>query len=278
VAVFAIGDIQGCAVALKKLLERIRFDPAEDRLWFAGDLVNRGPQSLEVLRLVRGLGERAVTVLGNHDLHLVAMAEGVRPPSEKLKDVLEAEDGAELIAWLRARPLLHHDEHLGYVLVHAGLHPSWTLAAAGGYAREVEAALAGERHAELLQGMYGNEPARWSEALSGIERQRAIINVFTRMRFVTADGRLDFRHNGAPGTQPPELMPWFEVPGRRNAGEHILFGHWAALGAVNAPNVYPLDTGCVWGGKLTAMRLDGEGGWYAIPCSGAASPREMRDG
>ena len=265
-AVFAIGDVQGCADALKKLLARIRFDPAEDRLWFAGDLVNRGPRSLEVLRFVRGLGERAVTVLGNHDLHLIAMAEGVRPPSHSLTAVLKAEDGPELIAWLRTRPLLWHDPALGYVMVHAGLAPSWTLGEAQLLAREVEAGLAGPAAKNLLRGMYGDKPRRWSDELAGIERQRAIINIFTRLRYVTAGGEFDFEHTGAPGTQPPELMPWFLVPGRRSANEHILFGHWSTLGPVNTPNVYPLDTGCVWGGKLTAMRLDDEGGWYAIPC------------
>jgi bis(5'-nucleosyl)-tetraphosphatase (symmetrical) len=271
-AVFAIGDVQGCADALKRLLERVRFDPAEDCLWFAGDLVNRGSQSLEVLRFVRGLGERAISVLGNHDLHLIAMAHGVRKVSHQLKPVLAAEDGPELVDWLRARPLLWHDRKLGYVMVHAGLDPSWTLAAAQKYAREVEPVLAGTQCDDLLRGMYGNEPARWSEELNGIKRQRAIINIFTRMRYVRADGTLDFKHNGAPGTQPPELMPWFEAPNRMNADEHILCGHWSTLGEVRTPKIYPLDTGCVWGGKLTAMRLDGEGGWFAIPCPQTRKP------
>ncbi|MGH8273811.1 MAG: symmetrical bis(5'-nucleosyl)-tetraphosphatase [Gammaproteobacteria bacterium] len=271
-AVFAIGDIQGCADALKRLLDRVRFDPAEDRLWFAGDLVNRGPQSLEVLRFVRGLGDRAVTVLGNHDLHLIAMAEGVRPPSETLKSVLNAEDGPDLVAWLRTRPLLHHDPKLGYVLVHAALAPTWTLAEAKRLALEVEAVLSGPEAKILLGGMYGNEPARWTETLTGIERLRTIINVFTRLRYVTAEGALDFEHTATPGTQPPELMPWFLAPDRRNADEHILFGHWSTLGPVDQPRIYPLDTGCVWGGKLTAMRLDGEGGWYAIPCPQVRKP------
>ncbi|MGA7965932.1 MAG: symmetrical bis(5'-nucleosyl)-tetraphosphatase [Gammaproteobacteria bacterium] len=271
-AVFAIGDVQGCADALKRLLERVRFDPAEDHLWFAGDLVNRGSQSLEVLRFVRGLGERAISVLGNHDLHLIAMAHGAREVSDQLKPVLAAEDGLELIEWLRARPLLWHDTKLGYVLVHAGLDPSWTLDAAQAYAHEVEQVLAGEDCAELLRGMYGNKPARWSDNLKGIERQRAIINIFTRMRYVQADGTLDFEHNGAPGTQPPELMPWFKAPNRANADVHILCGHWSTLGEVDTPHIYPLDTGCVWGGKLTAMRLDGEGRWFAIPCPQTLKP------
>ncbi len=273
-AVFAIGDIQGCADALKRLLDRMRFDPAEDRLWFAGDLVNRGPQSLEVLRFVRGLGEGAISVLGNHDLHFVAMARGIRPVSPALQTVLDAEDGPDLVAWLAARPLLHHDPKLGYVLVHAALAPAWTLAEAKRLAAEVETALAGPDAGALLAGMYGNEPTRWSDTLEGIERLRTIVNVFTRLRYVTAEGDFDFRYSGAPGTQPPELMPWFLAPDRRNADEHILFGHWSTLGPVTAPHIYPLDTGCVWGGKLTAMRLDGEGegGWYAIPCPRVATP------
>lgn len=271
-AVFAIGDVQGCADALKKLLERVRFDTAEDTLWFAGDLVNRGPQSLEVLRFVRGLGEHAITVLGNHDLHLLAMSQGIRTVSKSLAVVLHAEDGPELVDWLRSRPLLHHDTRLGYVLVHAGLYPGWTLEEAAGYAKEVEQALASDEYRELLSGMYGNEPRRWSDQLTGMERHRAIINTFTRMRFVTADGTLDFQHKGPPGSQPEGLMPWFAAPGRRNAGEHILFGHWSALGTVDTPRVYPLDTGCVWGGELTAMRLDGEGGWVSIPCSQYKKP------
>ncbi|MDN5864170.1 MAG: symmetrical bis(5'-nucleosyl)-tetraphosphatase [Gammaproteobacteria bacterium] len=271
-AVFAIGDVQGCAQALKRLLDRIRFDPDEDRLWFVGDLVNRGPQSLEVMRFVRGLGDRAITVLGNHDLHLLAMAEGIHAPSAELHPLLEAEDAPELLFWLRTRPLLHLDEDLGYVLVHAGLHPHWTLEEAVGYAREVEQTLAGNRYIDLLANMYGNEPAAWSKGLAGPERQRLIINIFTRMRYLGADGSLDFRHNGAPGTQPDGLVPWFEAPGRRNAGEHILFGHWSTLGVIDTPNVYPLDTGCVWGGKLTTLRLDDEGGWFSIPCPQARKP------
>jgi bis(5'-nucleosyl)-tetraphosphatase (symmetrical) len=271
-AVFAIGDIQGCAESLKRLLERIRFNPDEDQLWFAGDLVNRGPQSLEVLRFVRGLGESAITVLGNHDLHLLATAEGIHEPSETLAAVLEAEDGPELLAWLRARPLLHYDKQLGYVLVHAGLHPDWTLEAAIRHARAVEATLAGEDYCEFLRGMYGNQPARWTDTLTGMARQRLIINIFTRMRYLAADGTLDFEHNGAPGTQPDNLMPWFEMPNRVNRDEHILFGHWSTLGPIDTPHVYPLDTGCVWGGKLTALRLDDEGGWYAIPCPQTRKP------
>lgn len=271
-AVFAIGDVQGCADSLKKLLERIRFNPDEDRLWFAGDLVNRGAKSLEVLRFVRGLGDSAITVLGNHDLNLLATAEGVRAPSEELKAVFQAEDGPELIAWLRARPLLHYDKRLGYVLVHAGVHPEWTLRDAIDHAREVEQTLAGDDYAELLQGMYGNEPARWSQDLTGLTRERLIINIFTRMRYLDAHGTLDFTHKGAPGTQPDNLMPWYEAPNRVNADEHILFGHWSTLGSIGTPKVYPLDTGCVWGGKLTALRLDDEGGWYAIPCPQARKP------
>ncbi len=273
-AVFAIGDVQGCADTLKSLLDRVNFDPAEDQVWFAGDLVNRGPKSLEVLRFVRGLGEHAVTVLGNHDLHLIAMAEHVRTPSHSLMPVLQAEDGPELIAWLRCRPFLWHDQRLGYVLVHAGLAPQWTLSKARALAHEVETALSGPDARALLHAMYGNRPKRWSDDLEGMERLRAIINVFTRLRYVTPDGVFDFEHSGAPGTQPAGLVPWFLAPDRRNAEEHILFGHWSTLGPVDTPRIYPLDTGCVWGGTLTAMRLDREGGWYSIPCKGTAQGRK----
>lgn len=270
-AVFAIGDVQGCLDDLARLLERLNFEPEEDTLWFTGDLVNRGPKSLETLRFVRGLGENAVSVLGNHDLHLLAIAAGYQPlkPKDTLRALLDAPDAAELLAWLRHRPLAHYDAHLGYLLVHAGLPPEWDLAAALAAAREVEAVLRGPHHAELLRDMYGNEPARWSESLEGAARLRYIINAFTRIRFCTADGRLDFAHKGPPGSQPPGLMPWFGVPGRRNADLDVLFGHWSTLLDSKTPRAWALDTGCLWGGKLTALRLDDEESlWVSVGCRG----------
>jgi bis(5'-nucleosyl)-tetraphosphatase (symmetrical) len=269
VAIFAIGDVQGCHDELMRLLERVRFDPADDRLWFCGDLVNRGRQSLEVLRAVRKLGARALVVLGNHDLHLVAAAHDPahRRPKDTFGDVLAAPDGAELLDWLRRRPLLHHDAALGYTLVHAGLAPQWDLAAAERCAREVEAALVGEDAGALIAQMYGDRPDLWSETLTGIDRLRFCINCFTRVRFVDADGRLALEHKGGPGTQPAGLLPWFEHPARRSTELHVVFGHWSTLDRRAGGGIYPLDTGCLWGGRLTALRLDGDGGWFSVPCN-----------
>ena len=263
-ATYAIGDVQGCAEALFSLLERIEFDRERDRLWFAGDLVNRGPQSLAVLRFVHGLGECAVTVLGNHDLHLLAAAAGARKPRTKdtFDDVLNAPDREALLGWLRTRPLLHYDEASGYAMVHAGLPPQWTLEEAETLAREVEAALRGAEAADLLHYMYGDEPRRWSPALTGPARLRFVVNALTRLRYVTPDGELEFSHAGPPGTQARGLVPWFEAPGRRSQGTRIVFGHWATL-QVHAPvdprhRVHHVDTGCVWGGSLSALRLEDE--------------------
>ncbi len=275
-AVFAVGDIQGCHDELMQLLERIRFDPAEDHLWFTGDLVNRGPKSLQVLRYVRALGERAVCVLGNHDLHLLAVASGTAQlkAGDTLDAVLAAPDRDELLHWLRQLPLLHHDATLGYTLVHAGLPPQWDLATAQACARELETVLRGEDCAAFFRHMYGNEPRRWTPALAGMERLRFIVNCYTRMRYCDADGALDLKAKGPPGSQPEGLMPWFEVPGRLNRELHILFGHWSTVGESRDRNVLPLDTGCVWGGRLTALRLDGDGsgGWYCVDCAGAQRP------
>jgi bis(5'-nucleosyl)-tetraphosphatase (symmetrical) len=275
-AVFAIGDVQGCYDDLMRLLERIHFDEADDRLWFAGDLVNRGPDSLGVLRFVRKLGKRAVTVLGNHDLHLLAVAAGAARPRSKdtLDDILEAEDRDEYLDWLRHRPLLHHDAALGYTLVHAGLPPQWDLSLARTCAQELEAVLRGPDPAGFFREMYGDEPRRWSDGLIGIPRLRFIVNCFTRLRYCSSAGELELKHKGAPGTQPAGCLPWFEVPDRASAGLHVLFGHWSTLGEVRRHNVYPLDTGCVWGGRLTALRLDGDGSdsWYCVDCEEAQSP------
>lgn len=274
-AVFAIGDVQGCFDDLQRLLERLNFEPEEDQLWFTGDLVNRGPKSLETLRFVRGLGDGAVSVLGNHDLHLLAVAEGFQPlrSRDTLRELLDAPDVAELLDWLRFRPLLHYAADPGYLLVHAGLPPEWDLAAAQRCAREAEAALRGTDYRHLLEDMYGNEPARWSETLTGVERLRYIINALTRIRFCTADGRLDFTHKAAPGNQPPELLPWFRVPGRKSSEIDVLFGHWSTLLDSKTPRAWALDTGCLWGGKLTALRLDDEESvWVSVGCRGGQPP------
>jgi bis(5'-nucleosyl)-tetraphosphatase (symmetrical) len=257
-AVYAVGDVQGCYEELRRLLDRLAFDPAVDRLWLTGDLVNRGPRSLETLRFVKGLGSRAVTVLGNHDLHLLALACGNdrHASGSSLDAILEAPDRAELIDWLRTRPALHHDPVLGFTMIHAGLPPQWTLEEARARARELEETLAGPGCAAFLHAMYGNEPRLWREELQGNERLRFITNCLTRMRYCDAEGRLALEEKGAPGTQPPPLLPWFEVPGRATRNERILFGHWSTLGYRQGPNVWGLDSGCLWGGRLTALRID----------------------
>ncbi len=273
-AVYAIGDIQGCHQSLQELLERLNFQAGRDTLWFTGDLVNRGPESATVLRLVMSLGEAAITVLGNHDLHLLAVAEGFAPElnHDTLDDVLQAPDRDELLHWLRHQPLLHHDARLGFTLVHAGLPPQWDLATAQACAREVEIVLQGDYFREFLSQMYGNQPNQWQNWLTGIDRLRYITNALTRMRYCDAWGRLDFHHKGKPGTQPPGLMPWYQVPGRRNRQLRIIFGHWSTLGLSDYPNVFALDTGCLWGGKLSAMRLDGDQRIIQVDCPATRRP------
>ncbi len=254
---YAIGDVQGCFDALQALLEKIRFDPAQDTLWFTGDLVNRGPQSLETLRFVKKLGERAVCVLGNHDLHLLAVAASAtgRKQQDTLDDVLAAPDREPLLDWLRHRPLLHHDAALGWTLVHAGLLPPWDLADARRLAREVEAALRGNRGDEFFLHLYGDLPNRWHEDLSGYERLRVVVNSLTRLRYCDLEGNMDFRFKDAPGGQPPSFVPWFKVPQRRSRGLRIVFGHWSTLGPYQDDGVLALDGGCLWGRELCAARL-----------------------
>jgi bis(5'-nucleosyl)-tetraphosphatase (symmetrical) len=259
-AVYAIGDVQGCLHPLEQLLERLRFDAARDRLWFVGDLVNRGPQSLETLRRVRSLGDAAVVVLGNHDLHLLAIARGGsgwKSTDGGLRPIMDAPDREPLLDWLQSRPLMHRDAALGTSLLHAGLPPQWTRATAEGCAREVERRLQGERVGELFAHMYGNEPALWRDELDGWERLRFTINAFTRLRVCDAhDGRMLLKFKGRPETAPQGATPWFRVPWRRSAGERLVFGHWSALGYVAEQGVLGLDTGCVWGGALTAQQID----------------------
>lgn len=259
-SIYAIGDLQGCHAELERLLDRLDFDPAVDRLWFAGDLVNRGPESLAVLRRVRALGDSAIVVLGNHDLHLLAVAAGNAKHSKKstLGAILRAPDRDELLDWLRRQPMLHHDPDLGLTLVHAGLPPQWDLAEALTCARELETVLRSDDYSEFLHAMYGNEPARWSPDLGGIERLRFITNVLTRLRFCTPDGTLALKEKGEIGSQEPGLLPWFQVPGRRTRQDRIVFGHWSALGYWSGENVWAIDSGCLWGGALTALRLDSE--------------------
>ncbi len=267
-AVYAIGDLQGCHAEFMALLERIGFDPGADRLWLTGDLVNRGPDSLSVLREVKALGGAATVVLGNHDLHLLAMAfapKGVRKRERELEAVLDAPDAAELLDWLVERPLLHRERGIAWTLIHAGLPPEWTLAEAGRCAREVERALRQDAPG-LLAAMYGDEPDRWSPALTGMERLRFIVNCLTRLRFVDHKGRLVLAHKGTVEGAPRGAMPWFRHPGRATRGDAFVFGHWSALGYLAEPGLLCLDTGCVWGGALTAQRLDVDSAPVRLPC------------
>lgn len=271
---YAIGDIQGCYQEFEQLLERIQFDAARDRLWLVGDLVNRGPQSLEVLRRVRSLGSAASAVLGNHDLHLlaVAMVGDKVKARDTLNAILEAPDRDELLHWLRHLPLLHHDARLDYTMVHAGLPPQWDLPMAQACAREVEMVLRDEQRCkDLFEHMYGDKPNRWSDELAGFDRLRFITNCFTRLRFCTDDGKLDLKFKGTLDDAPADLLPWFRVPQRRSRHARIVFGHWSALGYYEGDNVLSIDTGCVWGSTLCAVRLDTPGGQQAapvlVPCS-----------
>jgi len=256
-ATYAIGDIQACYNEFRQLLDRIGFDPSDDKLWCVGDLVNRGPDSLAVLRYFKALGERAVVVLGNHDLHLLALAAGNPKHANKstLDDVLEAPDRDELLDWLRHRPLMHVDPKKRFAMLHAGLPPQWDLNQAMACAAELEAELRGPGHRDFLHAMYGNQPDLWSPELSGTERLRFITNCFTRLRYCDTNGRLLLSEKGAPGSQTDAAIPWFRVPGRATRDERIIFGHWSTLGYVAEHNVWALDTGCLWGGSLTAVRI-----------------------
>jgi len=255
-AVYAIGDIQGCFNELEGLLDQINFNPRRDKLWLAGDLVNRGPDSLETLRFLHRLD--VVTVLGNHDLHLLASAyiPEYRKHKDTLEQVMQASDGPELLEWLRHQPLLHHDTGTGYTLIHAGLPPQWNLDQAKHCAAEVEQALRGKDYVEFLIAMYGNHPAQWSDQLQGWDRLRFITNCLTRLRYCDTNGRLALEEKGPPGSQPRHLKPWFEWTQRKSRDMNILFGHWSTLGAYDEAGIHALDTGCLWGGTLTALRLD----------------------
>jgi bis(5'-nucleosyl)-tetraphosphatase (symmetrical) len=256
-ATYAIGDIQGCYDELRRLLDRLGFEPERDKLWLVGDLVNRGPSSLRVLRFVRELGGRAVVVLGNHDLHLLALGAGNLKYAKKsnLHEVLEAPDRDELLNWLRQRPLMHYDANKGFAMLHAGLAPQWDLPTALSCAHEVECALRGADYASYLHQMYGNEPSTWSESLAGMDRLRFITNCLTRLRYCTIDGALALTEKGPPGSQAPGHLPWFEIPSRATRGDRIIFGHWSTLGYRADANVWALDSGCLWGGRLTAIRV-----------------------
>ena len=261
-ATYAIGDVQGCFDELEALLRKIRFSSG-DRLWLVGDLVNRGPKSLQVLRFVRGLGPRAVTVLGNHDLHLVAQFEGVERArkDDTFQDVLGAPDASELVAWLRGQPMMHADGD--YAMVHAGVLPQWTIGRALTLGKEVERVLQAPRYREFLEHMYGSKPDRWDDALSGWDRLRVIVNAMTRMRFCDRNGKMDLQ---GKGTEPAKgFLRWYET--RPKEACTLVFGHWSQLGLVREPAVVGLDSGCVWGGALTAFRLE-DRTLFQVPCPG----------
>lgn len=261
-ATYAIGDIQGCDDALARLLETIAFDPSRDRLWLAGDMVNRGPRSLDVLRSLVALGDRVVAVLGNHDLHLLGRALGVRGRGRRdtLDEILEAPDREALLEWLRTRPLLHREGEL--VLVHAGVHPAWTVDEAEARAREAEAVIRGpDASALLARGAAAGPPARDP---ARVTRARGTLDVLTLMRTVRADGHLEIAFTGPPDAAPPGCTPWFEVPGRKSTGVTVVCGHWAALGLHRGDGVLALDSGCVFGRALTACRLD-DGAIFQVP-------------
>jgi bis(5'-nucleosyl)-tetraphosphatase (symmetrical) len=268
---YVVGDIQGCYTEFRQLLDVITFDPARDRLWLVGDLVNRGPDSLSVLRTVMSFGDAATTVLGNHDLHLLIVAAGHRAPhkADTLAPILAAPDRPALLDWLRRRPLVVREG--GMLLVHAGLLPSWSPQKAETLSREVEAALASEQCDEFLRTLYGDEPLRWSDELTGHDRLRVIVNACTRLRFCSGDDTMALAEKRGPRHAPAGYAPWFAHPQRRSAGVTVFCGHWSALGLMLAPNVVMLDSGCLWGGTLTAIRLD-DRRMFQVPGRAAMAP------
>ena len=262
---YAIGDIQGCYSELQNLLNEINFDERRDELWFTGDLVNKGPKSLQTLRFIKALGVNAKITLGNHDLHLLAVAKNIQPLLKKdtIQEILAADDVKELIDWLKSRPLLITDDNLNFTMVHAGLPPQWSLENAKEFAKECELILQSEKINKLLAEMYGDTPNIWVNSLQDYAKQRFIINCFTRIRFCNSDGMLDFDTKVAPGKQNTSLIPWYSLPNRKTKDNKIIFGHWSTVHIGNEKNfkqynVYPIDTGCLWGGRLTAMRLEDE--------------------
>lgn len=262
---YAIGDVQGCFDQLQALLIKINFEPEQDELWFVGDLVNRGPKSLDVLHFVKNLPHKQI-VLGNHDLHLLALVYGYPYAKHTLNDILSSSELDQYVEWLQQLPLLHHDEKLNYVMVHAGIYPFWDLQQAKRYAQELQATLQMGDIADLLENLYGDKPDYWQDNLTGWDRLRFITNVFTRMRFCGLDGRLEFKTTDKADLSSEEFLPWYKIPERKTKDVRIIFGHWAALqGKADVQNVFALDTGCVWGNCLTAMRLEDQQR-FSVPC------------
>jgi bis(5'-nucleosyl)-tetraphosphatase (symmetrical) len=273
-ASYVIGDIQGCFHSFQRLLQKIQFDPKQDRLWLVGDIINRGSGSLEMLRWVYDHQDALVMVLGNHDLHTIAVAEGFVPlhKSDTLQPLLAAPDALQLLTWLRHQPLIYQWQ--GMLMVHAGLLPQWDVDEAVALAAEVEATLRSNQYRDFLAQMYGNQPAQWHASLQGIDRLRLITNAMTRLRTCTPEGEMNFKFSGQLEDIPDGLMPWFDVPTRRSRDTTIVVGHWSALGLQLRPNLYALDTGCLWGGQLTAMRLE-DRAIFQVPCAEEDSPRQI---
>jgi bis(5'-nucleosyl)-tetraphosphatase (symmetrical) len=276
-AVYAIGDIQGCYDEFLQLLAKIHFNADTDRLWLTGDIVNRGPQSLAALRHVYAMRDNIQLVLGNHDLHMLATAYHFKQPGrhDTFTDILDAKDSVLLLDWLRHQPLIHYDAKLDLCLVHAGLHPQWSVNKAMELAGEVEHILQGEKHVEFYQHMYGDKPPQWSESHSGWSRIRFITNMFTRMRYLDSNGIASMSAKGPPGTQPAGFLPWYELP-RASAEVGIIFGHWSSLPTTadyRKFNVFPVDSGCLWGGQLTALRIDTQPfRWTRLDCQPSQNP------
>ncbi|WCN08351.1 symmetrical bis(5'-nucleosyl)-tetraphosphatase [Marinomonas mediterranea] len=265
---YAIGDLQGCLTPLLTLLDLIEFSPDKDRLWFAGDLINRGPESLKTLRFVKSLGDKATVVLGNHDLHLLAVMRGHASlkRNDTLADILLSEDRDELMEWLQSRPLCHIDNVLKFVMTHAGIPPCWDSIETQRYAQEVERTLSSDRIDDFLAVMYGNKPDQWDDNLIGMDRLRTITNYLTRMRFCTESSQLEFKSKEGPTSAISGYAPWFSYPRKKADDYDVIFGHWAALeGNTYKEHIHALDTGCVWGGALTAMRLEDKT-LYSTPC------------
>jgi len=277
-ATYAIGDVQGCFDELKQLLVLINFNSDCDQLWFCGDLVNRGPKSLKTLRFIKSLEDNAITVLGNHDLHLLATAYHHNKPGKKdtLDRILQADDCNQLLDWLRHQHLMFHDEEMNITLLHAGLHPGWSIKQALKLATEVEDLLRSNNHINFYRHMYGDKPFIWDNTLTGWQRYRFITNMLTRLRYCDSEGKPALAAKGAPGTQANHLYPWYEVPNRKSKNDTIIFGHWSTLphaGQSSVNNAYAIDSGCLWGGKLTAMRIDQRPFQYTqLQCPGAQKP------
>ncbi len=279
-ATYAIGDVQGCFDELQALLTQIKFNSDRDQLWFCGDLVNRGPKSLQTLRFIRSLDSNAITVLGNHDLHLLATAYDHQKPGKKdtFDELLKADDAEELFNWLRQQPLLHHDADKKVTLLHAGIHPSWSIGKAQLLAKEMEQVLQSDNHVNFYKHMYGDKPSNWDETLSGWSRYRFITNILTRLRYCDKHGKPSLNAKGAPGSQGDNLYPWYEVPERKSQHDTVIFGHWSTLphaGITSINNAYAIDSGCLWGGALTAMRIDMKPfEYHRLNCPGAQKPPE----